>query len=36
MFVCLAVTICVIKVALNPKEYDTFKNGYDETGRPKL
>ncbi len=34
LFVCLAAAICLIKVALNPKKYDTFKNGYDDKGRP--
>lgn len=34
LFLCLAVAVCLIKVALNPKKYDTFKNGYDDRGRP--
>ncbi|MHC4199970.1 MAG: BCCT family transporter [Planctomycetota bacterium] len=34
LFLCLAVTVCLIKVALDPKRYDTFKNGYDDEGRP--
>ena len=34
LFLCLAATICAIKVAWNPKKYDAFKNGYDEKGRP--
>ena len=34
VFLCLAVAVCLIKVALNPMKYDTFKNGYDAEGRP--
>ncbi|MHC4504398.1 MAG: BCCT family transporter, partial [Planctomycetota bacterium] len=34
LLLCLAVTVCLIKVALDPKRYDTFKNGYDDEGRP--
>jgi len=34
MFLCLAVVVCAIKVALHPARYDTFKNGYDTSGEP--
>ncbi len=34
MFLCLGVTLCMIMVAVNPKKYDAFKEGYDERGRP--
>ena len=34
LFLCIGATICAIMVAWNPKKYDTFKNGYDEKGRP--
>jgi len=36
LILCLAVTIGLIKVVLNPRKYDTFKNGYDKKGRPKI
>ena len=35
LFLGLAVAICLIKVAMNPKKYDTFKNAYNNKGRPK-
>jgi hypothetical protein len=34
LFLCLGVTVCVIMVAVNPRKYDAFKEGYDERGRP--
>lgn len=35
LFLCIGVTLCVIMVAINPRKYDAFKEGYDERGRPK-
>lgn len=34
MLLFLVVMVCLIKVALNPKKYDAFKEGYDAAGRP--
>ncbi|MDA0991311.1 MAG: BCCT family transporter, partial [Verrucomicrobia bacterium] len=34
LFLCSGAMICVIMVALNPKKYDSFKDGYDDAGRP--
>jgi choline-glycine betaine transporter len=36
LILCLAVIIGLVKVTLNPKKYDTFKNGYDKEGQPKI
>lgn len=34
MFLCIGVTVCLVLVAVNPRKYDTFKEGYDQQGRP--
>ena len=35
MLLCLMCGVALIKVALNPKKYDEFKDGYDKHGRLK-
>ena len=34
MFLCIGITVCLLMVAVNPQKYDSFKEGYDEQGRP--
>jgi choline-glycine betaine transporter len=34
LFLCLGATICIIMVAFDPRKYDTFKTGYDDSGKP--
>ncbi len=34
LFLCLAISGCVIRVALDPARFDTFRCGYDVEGRP--
>ncbi len=34
LLLCLGVSICAIRVMLNPARFDTFKAGYDSAGRP--
>jgi hypothetical protein len=36
LFLCLGATICIIMVAFDPKKYDTFKTGYDDSGKPLI
>jgi len=36
LFLCIGATICIIMVAFDPKKYDTFKTGYDDSGKPLI
>ncbi|MDF2676287.1 MAG: betL [Bacillota bacterium] len=36
LIILVPITWCLIKVAVNPFKYDTFKEDYDEYGQPKM